>query len=41
MRVSIPDEIKAFGEYVGKAVGLLPTYLHITAEIEDMVRNLQ
>ncbi|KAJ6785029.1 hypothetical protein PWT90_10770 [Aphanocladium album] len=41
VRVSTPDEIKAFGDNVGKAAGSLPTHLHTTAQIEDMARNLQ
>ncbi|KAM3454106.1 hypothetical protein NHJ6243_008968 [Beauveria neobassiana] len=41
VRVTTPDEIKAFGDHVGKAVKSLPTDIDSEAQIEDMARRLQ
>ncbi|OAA34233.1 reverse transcriptase [Beauveria brongniartii RCEF 3172] len=41
IRVTTPDEIKAFGDHVGKAVKSLPTDVDSQAEIENMARQLQ
>ncbi|KAM3463150.1 hypothetical protein MY5147_009717 [Beauveria neobassiana] len=41
VRVITPDEIKAFGDHVGKAVKSLPTDIDSEAQIEDMARRLQ
>ncbi|KAM3462859.1 hypothetical protein MY5147_009760, partial [Beauveria neobassiana] len=41
IRVTTPDEIKAFGDHVGKAVKSLPTDVDSQAEIENMTRQLQ
>ncbi|KAJ3478790.1 hypothetical protein NLG97_g8480 [Lecanicillium saksenae] len=40
-RVTTPDEIKAFGKHVGKAVKSLPTDLRSEAQIEDMAKQLE
>ncbi|OAA57839.1 reverse transcriptase [Akanthomyces lecanii RCEF 1005] len=41
VRVATPDEIKAFGDHVGKAVESLPTDVDSPAQIEGMARQLQ
>ncbi|KAJ3499128.1 hypothetical protein NLG97_g581 [Lecanicillium saksenae] len=41
VRVTTPDEIKAFGEHVEKAVQSLPKILESEAQIEDMAEELQ
>ncbi|OAA61592.1 Ribonuclease H-like protein [Akanthomyces lecanii RCEF 1005] len=42
VRVTTPDEIKAFGDHVGKAaVKSLPANIDSQAQIEDMARQLQ
>ncbi|KAM3450576.1 hypothetical protein NHJ6243_009779 [Beauveria neobassiana] len=41
VRVTTPDEIKVFGDHVGKAVKSLPTDIDSEAQIEDMARRLQ
>ncbi|OAA57831.1 Endonuclease/exonuclease/phosphatase [Akanthomyces lecanii RCEF 1005] len=41
VRVTTPDEIKAFGDHVGKAVKSLPTDVDSQAQIEGMARQLQ
>ena len=41
VRVTTPDEIKAFGDHVCEAVKSLPTNIDSEAQIEDMARRLQ
>ncbi|KAM3549518.1 hypothetical protein ARSEF4850_008810, partial [Beauveria asiatica] len=41
VRVTTPDEIRAFGKHVGKAVKSLPSDLDSEAAIENMARQLQ
>ncbi|KAM3470792.1 hypothetical protein MY5147_006198 [Beauveria neobassiana] len=40
IRVTTPDEIKAFRDHVGKAVKSLPTDVDSQAKIENMARQL-